>query len=341
MKKVQWLSLLSLAVILVLIFTACASDLEIATDEDSGTTNRDVLTLKLGHQTPESTNYHEMSLKFQELVAEKSEGKVEIDIYPARQLGADRELLEAMQFGNLDFGVISSPPISGFTPDFMVLDLPFFFEDWHHVERFLDSDVHDELLATTDSAGLKTFSLMARGYRHVTTSDRPIEKPEDLKGLDLRVIETPVYVQSYEALGANAQAMSWPDAYTALEQGAMDGQENTMDIIYDERVYDVNQYVSKTGVSFTFAALMASKDNFEALPGDVQSIIVEAAQEAADYINPVNREKEESYEKLLEEEGMTINEVDRKPFKEHVQHIYNDFTKEHGNTFYDGINALK
>lgn len=337
-----------LAVLMVFSLAACGGATEQPDGEQANEGNAngaqetgEVITLKLGHQTPESTNYHQLSLKFKELVEEKSNGQVKIEIYPNRQLGTDRELLEAMQFGNLDLGVISSPPISGFAPEFMVLDLPFIFENWDHVESFIGSDIYRELLATSEKAGLKTFELMARGFRHVTTTDKPIQKPEDLQELDLRVIETPIYVQAYEALGANAKAMSWPDAYTALEQGAIDGQENTMDIIHDERVYEVNNTVSKTGITFTFAALMGSKQTFDQLPEDVQQIITEAAQEAVAYINPINREKESEFEGILEEKGMTIYDVDQKPFKQHVQQIYDKFTSEHGDQIFNGINALR
>ena len=265
-----------LAVLMVFSLAACGGATEQPDGEQANEGNAngaqetgEVITLKLGHQTPESTNYHQLAVKFKELVEEKSNGRLKIEIYPNRQLGLDRELLEAMQFGNLDLGVISSPPISGFAAEFMVLDLPFLFEDWDHVEKFIGSDVYRDILATTEKAGLKTFELMARGFRHATTNDKPILKPEDFKGLDFRVIESPMYISAYEALGANVKAMNWADTYTALEQGALDGQENTIDIIHDERVYEVNNTVSKTGVTFGFAALMASKQNFEKLPQDL------------------------------------------------------------------------
>lgn len=308
-------------------------------DQSAG--SGDQVTLKLGHLTPETTNYHQLALKVKELVEERTNGQYTFEIYPNRQLGADRELLEAMQFGNVDFAIISSPPISGFTPEFMVLDLPFLFESWDHVENFIGSDVYRELLSKTENAGHVTFELMARGYRHVHTNDKPIQSPEDFKGLNLRVIEAPMYVQAYEALGANVQAMSWPDAFTALEQGAIDGAENTLDIIHDERVYEVNNTVSKTGITFTFAAFMASKQTFEQLPEDVQQIIAEAVEEAVQEINAQNRQNDEEFEAKLEEKGMTIYEVDREPFKEYVQEVYDNYISQHGDELVNGIMELK
>src|SRR5699024_6709193 len=162
------------------------------------------------------------------------------DIYTFRQLGTDRELLEAMQFGTLDLGMITSPPVSGFAPETAVLDLPFLFEGWDHVNRFLGSEVEKELRTLVEDANLKIFATMARGLRHVTTSTGPIMNPEDFNSLTIRVSESRVYIDAYEALGASPQSMNFGDAYTALEQGAIDGQENTMDILDDENIYEVN-----------------------------------------------------------------------------------------------------
>ncbi|MFZ4451197.1 TRAP transporter substrate-binding protein [Salibacterium aidingense] len=315
-----------------------AADIEQSSDEkreEDGT-----LQLRLGHQSPKETNYHRGSEKFVELVEEKTDGGVEIEIYPFRELGTDRELLEAMQFGTLDFGMISGPPISGFAKRTAVLDLPFLFEDWEHVNQFLGSDLEQEFYNLTEEANLKTFGTMARGFRHITTNEGPIETPEDMDGLTTRVIESPVYVESYEQLGASPQSMNWGDAYTALEQGAIDAQENTMDIIYDENVYDVQNHVSKTGIQFVFGFLMASKEQFDSWPEDVQTAVLEAGEEAMDEINKENEVHEAEYEELLEEEGMKIHEVDKEPFKEAIDSVYQNWTEDNGDEMLKEIQAL-
>lgn len=302
--------------------------------------NDNELVLRLGHQTPEGTNYHRVSLKFKKLVEEKTNGDVRIDIYPFRQLGADRELLEAMQFGTLDLGMIASPPVSSFTPEAGVLDLPYLFEDWNHVNRFLDSDIADEYRTLTEDVNLMNFGIMARGFRHVTTSNEPVLNPDDLNGLSLRVIGSSVYIDSYQALGASPQSMSFGDAYTALEQGAIDGQENTMDIIDDENINEVNKHVSKTGVHFAFAFLMGSKDKFESWPEDVQTAIIEAADEAVKEINKENENNVENYENILTEQGMKIHEVDQEPFKQKVEGVYQDWRLNHGDEMLNKIQDL-
>lgn len=302
----------------------------------------DTLVLRLGHQTPESTNYHRGSVRFKKLVEEKTNGNVRIDIYPFRELGTDRELLEAMQFGTLDLGMISSPPVSGFSPEAAVLDLPYLFEDWEHVNAFLESDVIKEHNALTNEANIKTLGTMARGYRHITTSASvgPIKTPEDLNGVTLRVIESPVYVEAYEALGSSPQSMNFGDAYTALEQGAIDGQENTTDIIYDENVYDVNKHVSKTGINFAFAFLMASQEKFNSWPEEVQKAILEASEESLAKTNAENEVHEKEYEELVKEKGMKFHEVDKEPFREQVESVYQNWIDKHGNEMLNKIQEL-
>ncbi|WP_181351207.1 TRAP transporter substrate-binding protein [Thalassobacillus sp. CUG 92003] len=305
-------------------------------------TDGDVLTLRLGHQTPKKTNYHRASVRFKELVEEKTNGKVRIEIYPFRELGTDRELLEAMQFGTLDLGMISGPPLAGFAPKASVLDLPYLFKDWEHVNNFLGSDVEKEYRSLMEEVNLKIFGTMARGFRHVTTSNGPIKSPGDFNGKSLRVIESPVYVDSYKALGASPQSMNFGDAYTALEQGAIDGQENTIDIVHDENVFEVNEHVSKTGVHFVFGFLMASKDRFDSWPEDVQKAILESGEQAIEVTNEENEVHEEKYENILKEEkGMQVHEVDKEPFKEKVEVVYEDWIDEYGNEMLKKIQSLE
>ncbi|MFB4162410.1 TRAP transporter substrate-binding protein [Alteribacillus sp. JSM 102045] len=323
--------------------SAVATDNPIAAEIDQASQqgqDEDTLILRLGHQTPEETNYHRGSLRFKKLVEEKTNGAVRVDIYPFRELGTDRELLEAMQFGTLDLGMISGPPVSGFAPEAAVLDLPYLFKDWEHVNAFLESDVMDDYNALTEEANIKTIGTMARGYRHITTSAGPIETPNDLNGTTLRVIESSVYVESYETLGASPQSMNFGDAYTALEQGAIDGQENTTDIVYDENVYEVNNHVSKTGIQFAFGFLMASKDKFNSWPEDVQTAVLEASEEAMAETNEENEVHEKEYEELLKEEGMEIHQVNKEPFREKVESVYQNWREKHGDKMLNKIQSL-
>lgn len=309
----------------------------------AATTNASSATYKvrLGHQSPEETNVQVYAKLFKELLEEKTDGEVHVDIYPFRQLGTDRELLEAMQFGTLEFGIINGPPISGFAPETAVVDLPFLFSDWNHVKAFLDSDVKDEYTALTEEANLKMMGIMARGFRHVTNSKKPIETVEDLKGLKIRVIESPVYVNAYQEVGTSPQSMNWGDAYTALEQKAIDAQENTLDIIHDENVAEVQDYVSKTGINFVFSFIMASKQEFDKWPANIQQAVLEAADEAGKEMTKLNEHNEAEFEEKLKAKGMEINEFDRSQFEGKFDKTYSTWNKEHGDNLLKKIQDIK
>ncbi|HLR68267.1 MAG TPA: TRAP transporter substrate-binding protein [Virgibacillus sp.] len=339
------IKILSLAVVtaVVLILAACGSNNTSTGDNNNAQSNEsagDATTLKIGHLSPEESINQELAEKFKELVEEKTDGEVEVEIYPNGQLGGDREMLEAMQMGTMDLGIISSPPVSSFAPDVSVLDLPFVFNDWDHVFAFLESDVYDDFREITEEENIKTLSLIARGFRDLTNSKGPIETPDDLDGLKVRVLENSTYVDAYKALGANVQSMSWGDAYTALEQGTIDSQENSLDIIHDENVPEVQDYVSKTEMNFAFIDLMASKTNFDTWSEDVQKAIAEASEESAAYINEKTEEEQKEYEEKLEEKDMEFNEVDKDAFEEKVQGVYNDWKEEHDDEILKQIQEL-
>lgn len=293
-------------------------------------------TLRMGHLAPETSPYHVLAKKFKATVEQKTNGAYKVDLYPAGQIGKDRELLEAMQFGNVDMGVITTSPMVNFVPEMSVLDLPYVFKNWDHVEKFLSSTVAADLLKESQKAKLVSLGFLPRGFRHVTNSKHPIAKPGDFSDIKLRVIESPVYVETFKSMGASAQAMSWGEVFTALQQKTIDGQENATNTIFDERVYEVQKYVSETGHMFAFASIVISKATWDKFPADVQKIMADAAAEACKEVGKAQREEESLYKKKLEEKGMVFNAVDREGFKKMVQPVYDKF----GNKYLKPIEAL-
>ena len=305
--------------------------------KDSG----QVYQLKLGHMTPETEPYHLAALKFKDLIETRSKGRVKITIYPAGQLGYDRELIEGMQFGTIDLAIVTSSPLVNFIPSFAVLDMPFLFRDWDHVEKVLKQDFMQNLYAEGAEKGLIPIALLPRGFRSVTNSKRPITKADDFKGLKLRVIESPMFVQTFEQLGATVTAMSWGEVFTALQQGALDGEENAINTIHNERLYEVQKYVSLTEHIFAFATFTASKQKFDALPADIQKLIRECAVEATAAEGVDARNSIADYRKKLEEKGMLINTLDKTELRAKVQKVYHDFAAKYGDTYLKQIEAVK
>jgi len=331
---------------ILLVLIGCAND-----DSASGTdgvengeieanADGEVYELQLGHIATETNTYHLLAESFKEKVEERSDGRLQISIYPNAQLGGDRELVEALTFGNLDLAIVTSSPVMNFVPEFGVLDIPYLFEDWDQIETFVESDIVNDLMKETEEIGVTTYSIVPRGFRSVTTSNTPVETPEDMEGLTLRVIESEVYLDTIDAMGATATAMPWADAYTAMQQGAIDGQENDYPINYAQNVSEVQNHLSLTEHIFAFFNLMGSSTVIEQLPEDLQQIIEEAAVEASQENGQYNRAEEDNLRQLLEDQGMEINEVDKPAFIEATSDVREKYGEEYGSTYFEAIREL-
>lgn len=337
MKRVLSLRNLMFLLAIVLVLAGCGDDENVSKGAEA---DEDVFELQLGHIATETNPYHLLAEDFKELVEERSDGRLKINIYPNAQLGEERELIEAMTFGNLDLAVITSSPVTNFIPEFGVLDIPYLFEDWDQVGTFVESDIADELLKETEEIGITTYGFIPRGFRSVTTSTEPVETPEDLEGLKLRVIESEVYLDTLNEMGAVATAMSWGDAFTAMQQGAIDGQENDYSIIYTQNVPEVQKYLSLTEHIFAMNTLMASSNNIAQLPEDLQQIIKESAVEAVKSMGEYNREERDNLRQMIEDEGMEINEVDKDAFKKSVSGTQEKYSEKYGSSYYESIKEL-
>lgn len=349
MKKRNIL-LLSLVLVLSLMISACSNGNTVedssaepnAQETNSQETSVETKILKLGHIAAPNTAYDDYANEFKRLIEERTEGKYQIDIYPAGQLGVDRELMESLQVGNVDFTIITASDINQFVPEMGVQDLPYLFMGWDHVENFLDSDVVKEFYEQTDSVGMTTLSFMPRGFRHITTANKPIYAPEDLKGVKLRVAESEVYIDTFKALGANAQAMAWSEVYTALQQGTIDGHENTIITTRDYKIYEVQNYMSESGHFFAFAALQMNPDLLKGMSEEEQRIFKEAGLEAGKNLGLQQKELEAAAKEELIGYGMEFNEVnDKQEFANLVKEIHNKFLESNDSYFFDKIQELQ
>ncbi|MEH6563400.1 MAG: TRAP transporter substrate-binding protein DctP, partial [Marinobacter sp.] len=203
MKKLA-LNALTLGISLAFASTAFASDF----------TDMDPVTLRLAHVVNEQDGFHIAAVKFQDLVAERTEGAVSIELYPNASLGDERTLLEGMQIGTVDMGVITNGPVANFVEEMAVFELPFLFPSPQAAYDVLDGPIGQELLDKLSEVNLKGLAYAERGFRNLTNSERPVNSPEDMDGLRIRVMENPVYVDTFRALGANAIPMAWTEALT-------------------------------------------------------------------------------------------------------------------------------
>ncbi|MDR1852053.1 MAG: TRAP transporter substrate-binding protein [Propionibacteriaceae bacterium] len=330
-----------------MLLTGCLSSGGTATTqpssgEDEVAAPADATVLKLGHIAPQGTAYDNLARAFKALVEEKTEGRYTIDIYDSGNLGADDELMENLQTGVVDLTVITASDINQFAEEMSVQDLPYLFTSWEHVEKFLDSDTATELYTLTDSAGMKTLGFMARGFRHVTTNTGPITTPADLKGVKIRVAESKVYADTFGAFGANTTTMAWGEVYTALQQGTIDAQENTVITTRDYKINEVQKYLSLTSHFFAFAAIQMNPDTFAGMSAEDQAAIQAAATEATKSESQTQKANEQAAIDEMKAAGLEVNDVpDLTKFSSLVQPIYDDYLANHDKKYFDAIKALE
>lgn len=282
--------------------------------------------LKLGTTVNEQDSFQVAAEKFAELVKERTGGAYEIEIYPNGALGDERTMLESMQMGTLDLGIITSGPFVNFVPEMGVLDMPFLFGSNEDAYKVLDGEVGQELLDKMSDANLKGLAYAERGFRNLTNSVKPVETAADVEGLKVRVMENEVYTATFTALGVNAVPMAWADALTALQQNAIQGQENPVNVIYSYKLWESQKYVTMTRHAYASAIITMSQSVFDGLPADVQAIFKESAQEAAEYERQWVADNEAEQMQALKDNGMEIVEnPDLDSFRAAVQSVYDQY----------------
>ncbi len=325
-KKI--LTLVVCVMLVTTLFVGCAQPETENTDAPQA--ELEPMTVKLAHVVNEKDGFHIAAMKFKELVEEKTEGKVTIELYPNATLGDERTLLEGMQMGTVDMGVITNGPVANFVEDIAVFELPFLFGSSEDAYKVLDGPVGQELLDKLEDVNLKGLAYAERGFRNLTNSKIPVETAADVDGLKIRVMENPVYIDTFKELGANAVPMAWTEALTALQQGTIDGQENPVNVIHSFKLDETQKYLSMTRHSYAPALFVVSKQKFDKFPEDLKDIFLESAQTAAEHERKVNAESEEKQLQELKDRGMEIVEPNLESFKEAVQPVYEKYSDKYG-----------
>ena len=308
---------------------------------DLGTCQEKPVSLKLGHAVAPEHPYHLGAVKFAELVAQRTGNKVKIDVYPSTQLGNERDMVEGLQLGTIDLVVTSTGPLGGFVPKMFVVDLPFLFRDREHAYKVLDGPIGREIFEAFSAKGIKGLAFWENGFRQITNNVRPIEKPEDLKGIKIRTMENKVHLASFRAFGASPTPMAWSEVYTALQQKTIDAQENPIAIIYYQKIYEVQKYLALTGHFYSPTPLLMSLKAYLALPKDIQKIMDDAAIECATYERNLLRDSEAKQIAELKAKGMQVTMPNKKPFRDAAASVYKEFENQFGKDMIDKIIATK
>ncbi len=287
--------------------------------------------LRLAHVVNENDGFHAAATRFQELVAERSDGKISVEVFPNATLGDERTLLEGMQIGTVDMGVITNGPVSNFLEDMAVFEMPFLFPSAEKAYEVLDGPIGQELLDRLSEVNLKGLAYAERGFRNLTNSERPINSPADVQGLKVRVMENPVYIDTFRELGADAIPMAWTEALTAMQQGTIDGQENPVNVVHSFQLNETQTNMTMTRHSYAPAIFVMSLPVWNNLSEEAQEIVLQSAQEAAEYERQLNAEQESQQLEELRASGMNvIDDADLSAFSEAVAPVYVKYGERFG-----------
>lgn len=332
-KKLSWMVLF---LVFALVLAACggkeSSNEGESSASDGAKDEGKTYTFKAGHSQTEEHPYHLALLDLAKNVKERTDGKVTIEIFPLNQLGAERELTEALTLGTADMSISSTAPIANFYPQIGIVDLPFLFESREHAYSVLDGQVGQDLLTGMEEVGLVGLAWAENGFRHITNSKHPITKPEDLKGLKIRTQENQIHLDAFNALGAQPTPMAWNEALTALQQGVVDAQENPLIIADTYKLYDANQqYMTLTGHIYSPAVVMFSKSVFDTLPAEYQDILKEEAKTAGDKVRELSTKADTESLQVVKDAGMeVIEDVDVQPFRDAIQSVFEKYEEDFG-----------
>lgn len=294
----------------------------------TSSTEKEKYVLYAGHSLAADHPFELAMLELSKRVEERTNGRVVIETFPLSQLGAERELIEGLMLGSVDMMVSTSGPLINFVSDFGVLDLPFLFNNREAAVQILEGEIGDDLFAQLRDDGIIGLSWGENGFRHITNSVKPIETPDDLKGLSLRVQENKVFIDAFKQLEANASPMAWTEALTALQSGVVDGQENPILVIDSYKLYDSGQtHMTLSGHSYSSAVFMMSEHAYNRLPEDLRQIVYEEGQKIGAYERELVIDKEQEALARLQEQGMeVVEQIDVGIFRERIISIY-DSTK--------------
>ena len=300
------------------------------------------VTLKLAHVVSTTAPYHIGATELAKLIEQKSKGQLKIEIFPGGQLGkGERECIEGLQIGTIDLVVTSTGPVGGFVPQMLVVDLPFLFRDNSHVDKVLDGPIGQGLLNGLSKAGIKGIAFWENGFRNLTNNKRPVNKPEDVKGLKLRTMENEVHMDAFRTLGADPTPMTWGEVYTSLQQGVIDGQENPINIIRTHKIYEVNKNLALTGHVYSPALLLMNEKKFKDLPPNLQKALLEAGKEAAKFERKFIRDNETKMLEELKGFGMQVTAPDKKLFHKATEPTYKKYESRFGKDLIDKIVKTK
>ena len=299
-------------------------------------------TLKMNISIGQNSHYGVAIDAFAREIEKRTGGRYKVQNFYSGALGAERESIEAVQLGTLDLTMTSTGPVPNFVPEVAILDIPFLFRDYDHARRTLDGPIGQDMLGKFKSKNIQALAWGENGFRHMTNNRRPVNAPDDLKGLKMRTMENPVHMQAYKQFGIIPTPMAFTEVFTALQQGTVDGQENPLSVISAAKFVQVQKHITLTGHVYSPALILMNKAKWDKLSAADKQAFSEAAKEAV----KANRARIDDDERRVVGElkagGMNVVEVvDKSKFQATLQPTFVEFGKKFGQDNIDKIRNYK
>src|SRR5882724_8906681 len=237
-------------------------------------------TLKMNISIAQNSHYGVAIDTFAREVEKRTGGRYKVQTFYAGALDAERESIEGLQLGTLDLTMTSTGPVPNFVPEVAILDIPFLFRDYGHARAVLDGPIGQDMLKKFDAKGITALAWGENGFRHMTNNKRPVNTPDDLKGLKMRTMENPIHIEAYRQFGILPTPMAFTEVFPALQQGTVDGQENPLSVITAAKLDQVQKYLTLTGHVYSPAVFLMNKAQWEKLSEADKHAFLDATKEA-------------------------------------------------------------
>jgi len=287
------------------------------------------MTLKFGHPYNEDHPLAKGAQRFADIVKEKSGGNITVEVYPNSTIGSSRDLVEAMQIGVVDFALVPTTNVASFYPPLDIFYLPFLFRDSEHAYAVADGPVGQKLYADMlDKIGIRTLAMFESGFRTITTRDKKIEQPDDMKGVKFRVVNNPLNVATFKALGANPTPMAISEVFTGLQQGTVDGQDNPIGNVRAFGFDKVQGNITLSNHQWAGIMFLADDKMWQEQPENVRQLFAETAKETEAWERKALNEQEGEFLAAMEKDGMVVTRLtpeQSKAFQEAMEPVWEEY----------------
>jgi tripartite ATP-independent transporter DctP family solute receptor len=297
---------------------------------------------RISHTLDPTSHYNRGLMYLHDLLQKKSNGDLALDIYHSSQLGSERDAVEGVTQGTLEMTLTSSGPLTNFTKAFMIFDLPFIIHDRVKAYAWIDGPEGQKILDSLQQQNVMGLSIWENGFRHLSNSKLPVVKPEDVKGLKIRLMENAVHLATFRALGAYPTPMPFGELFTSMQQKTVDGQENPLVIISTSKFYEVQKYLTLSGHFYSPAILIMNKQVWDKLTPEQQKIFKECVIEARDWERQYSIEMDAKLVEELKAAGMEVVEPDKTLWAKALESVYKEFEPVVGKAAIESlVNAQK